>query len=49
MRPYETAGARDAARIVRRFLFGYLVARALLVVVPVLVVVGGFALLVWLT
>jgi len=35
--------------MVKRFVFGYILARVLLVVVPVVVVVAGFALLVWLT
>ncbi len=49
-RGYETAGGRDLARMVRRFVFGYVAARYLLVpalaVLGLVVVLAGLALLV---
>ena len=52
MKNYETAGARDAARMVRRGIFGYLLARFILIplfVLSVIVfVIGCFATLFWL-
>lgn len=40
MKQYETAGARDLARGVRRFALGYLIAWIVILMIPVVIVIG---------